>query len=356
MRSPARYLPADSSTVQSLVSAVVGGGASFFSPAPPIAPGLPVRPVPAAPAKPKSGGIPAREWRVIYRKPPTLFERLFGADRDDERTKDNTETQIDRHEMKYLVHSGLVSEVRKFIAPFVVPDRHAVGDPPSYTATTLQIDSINSTLHYAKQRDVDARFKLRIRTYGFDGTSPYFFELKRKIQGKIFKSRAAVSAKDYCKELLLRPTKMVFLKDPSEQMNLLEFIRLNKTIGGIPAIYVRYERECYAALGKEYGRVTFDRCIRYRPAMNSWEFPLQEPKWYHMDSETAQSRDYSGTMLELKCARELPHWMHECIERFNLVPAGHCKYSTAMNLEALLRGHSFSDGSEDTTPFENAAD
>ncbi len=347
--------PLQKTIVQSLTGGVAGAG-SLLLPRLPGNPDLPVRPAPAMPANPKPEARPAREWRVIYRKPPTLLERLFGRDGDDELDKTNTETQIDRYEMKYLVHSSLVAEVRKFIAPFVRPDKHATGDHPSYTATTLQIDSINSTLHYAKQRDVDSRFKLRIRTYGFDGKCPYFFELKRKIHGKIYKSRASVSAKDYGKDLVINPTKMVSLKDASEQMNLLEFIRLVKVIGGIPAIYVRYERECYAALGKEYGRVTFDRGMRYRPAMNSWEFPLQATQWYKMDSETAQSRDYSGTMLELKCASELPHWMHECIERFNLVPAGHCKFSTAMNLESLLRGHSYSDGSEDTTPFENAAD
>ena len=310
----------------------------------------------AAPAKPRREGIADRQWRVIYRKPPTLLERWSGRDSEAELAKGNTETQIDRYEMKYLVHPNLMPEVRKFIAPFVMPDPHASGDPPSYMATTLQIDSINSTLHYAKQRDVDARFKLRIRTYGDDGRTPYFFELKRKIEGKIYKSRAVVSARDYCKEMVINPTKMVFLKDPSEQLNLLDFIRLNKAIGGIPAVYIRYERECYAAYGKDYARVTFDRNLCYRPAMNSWLFPLRETKWYHMDSATAQARDYSGAMLELKSTGEAPHWMLECVERFNLVPAGHCKYSIAMNLEALLRGHTFSEGSEDTTPFETAAD
>jgi hypothetical protein len=306
--------------------------------------------------KPRQEASPEREWRVIYRKPPTLLERWFGPTSEDELGKHNTETQIDRFEMKYLVHSELVPELRKFIAPFVKPDKHAVGDPPSYTATTLQLDSINSTLHYAKQRDADARFKLRIRTYGCDGKAPYFFELKRKIQDKIYKSRAVVQAADYCKELVVNPKQMVCLHDNSEQMNLLEFIRLNKIIGGIPAIYIRYERECYVGLGKTYSRVTIDRGMRYRPAMNSWEFPLRATKWYNMDSATAQSRDYSGAMLELKSSSELPHWMKECIERFNLVPAGHCKFSMAMRLEAIFRNHNFSAASEDTSPFENAAD
>lgn len=311
---------------------------------------------PAAPAGPQREANAAREWRVIYRKPPTLLERWLGQDNLAEENKTNTETQIDRFEMKYLVHPGLVPRIREFIAPFVRPDQHATGDPPSYTVTTLQIDSINSTLHYAKQRDVDARFKLRIRTYGHDGKTPYFFELKRKIHGQIYKSRAVVSAKDYGKDLVVHPDRMVFLKDPTEQMNLLEFIRLNKAIGGVPAVFVRYERECYVALGREYARVTFDRGMRYRPALNSWVFPLRETRWHPMDSATAQGRDFSGYMLELKSTSEAPHWMLECVERFNLVPAGHCKYSTAMNLEALFRGHSFTDASEDTTPFENAAD
>ncbi|MEI7908925.1 MAG: polyphosphate polymerase domain-containing protein [Verrucomicrobiota bacterium] len=332
------------------------------APTPPTAPCWPLAPkappvvAPVAAATPPAPSAVAREWRVIYRKPPTLLERWMGRDNDIEGVKGNTETQIDRYEMKYLVHASLVPEIRAFIAPFVDPDKNTTGDPPSYTATTLQIDSINSTLHYAKQREVDARFKLRIRTYGFDGKTPYFFELKRKLRGKINKSRAVVSARDYCKELVVHPTKMVFLKDASEQMNLLEFIRLTKAIGGIPAVYLRYERECYAGHGKEYARVTFDRNMRYRPAMNSWVFPLRETKWYQMDSATAQGRDFSGSMLELKSTGEAPHWMLECVERFNLVPAGHCKFSMAMNSEALFRGHSFSEGAEDTTPFETAAD
>ncbi len=311
---------------------------------------------PAAAPPPPQAPAAGREWRVIYRKPPTLLERWTGRDNEFDSIQGNTETQIDRYEMKYLVHANLVPLIREFIAPFVAPDQNTTGDPPSYTATTLQIDSINSTLHYAKQRDVDARFKLRIRTYGFDGKTPYFFELKRKINGMIYKSRAVVSARDYCKDMVVRPSKMVFLKDASEQLNLLDLIRLTKAIGGIPAVYLRYERECYVGHGKEYARVTFDRNMRYRPALNSWVFPLAEPKWYQMDSATLQARDFSGSMLELKCTGEAPHWMLECVERFNLVPAGHCKFSMAMNSEALFRGHSFTEGSEDTTPFENAAD
>lgn len=310
---------------------------------------LPVQPL----TTPPTG---ERQWRVLYEKPRPLLNRMFGKAGTAASYQRNSETQIDRYELKYVVHPELVPEIRKFIKPFVRPDKNAHGDPPSYTATTLQIDSINSTLHYAKTRDVDSRFKLRIRTYGFDGNAPYFLELKRKIQSKIYKSRAILKAKDYCKEAIVNPTRMIKLAKESENDNYLEFVRLTKAIGGIPAIYVRYERECYAGLGKEYSRITFDRNIRYRPA-RTWDFPLNEKRWYPMDQCYSQRLDdFSGYILELKTTSEMPHWMAEVIERFNLVQTGFCKYSTAMWLESLYRGHTYSNTSEETTPFENASD
>ena len=148
--------------------------------------------------------------------------------------------QIDRYEYKYLVPPEQVPEIRKFIRSFVRADSFAEGEVPEYLVTTLQLDALNGALHYAKERKARSRFKLRIRTYGTDGTAPYFMEIKRKVNVMILKSRATLQADDYSRQNLVNPSTLIPFATESETMNYLEFVRLVQEIGARPFIYVRY--------------------------------------------------------------------------------------------------------------------
>ena len=77
--------------------------------------------------------------------------------------------QMDRHEAKYVIPVEMIAEIREFIRPFCEADSHSQGDPPHYTITTLQLDSPQFSLHYAKSNEALNRFKLRVRTYGIPG-------------------------------------------------------------------------------------------------------------------------------------------------------------------------------------------
>ena len=263
--------------------------------------------------------------------------------------------QIDRYESKYVIRPDQVPMIRKFIRPFVRDDGHATGEVPEYLVTTLQLDSHNAGLHYAKERKAKSRFKLRIRTYGKDGDAPYFLEIKRKVNTMILKSRATLKPEDYSHDNLVRPTTLVSFADEAETMNYLEFVRLVREIGARPFIYVRYVRESYKGASERYARVTIDRRLSYRPARESWEFPLQVKRWYSMDTQTALRREYPGHILDLKAEAEFPEWMAELVERFDLVNTGFCKYSAAMRLESLFRGAAYSDVSENCS-YEDGSD
>ena len=263
--------------------------------------------------------------------------------------------QIDRYEYKYLVPPEQVPEIRKFIRSFVRADSFAEGEVPEYLVTTLQLDALNGALHYAKERKARSRFKLRIRTYGTDGTAPYFMEIKRKVNVMILKSRATLQADDYSRQNLVNPSTLLPFATESETMNYLEFVRLVQEIGARPFIYVRYVRESYKGASERYARVTIDRRLSYRPARGSWDFPLEAKQWYSMDTQTALRREYPGHVLELKAEAEFPDWMAELVERFDLVNTGFCKYSAAMRLESLFRGSSYSDASENCS-YEDGSD
>ena len=256
------------------------------------------------------------------------------------------DTQIDRFELKYILHPSLVPAIRKFIEPFVDPDHHAGPGIPEYTVTTLQLDSPSNVLHYAKEREAIARFKLRIRTYGTAGKTPYFLEIKRKVNSAIFKSRVILHPGDYNPSILLEPNPALPLMTDAQYTNYLEFVRLTRSISARPKIFIRYIRESYKGVCETYSRVTLDRALQYRPAKGSWFFPIRAKKWYCLDTPMALGAEFSGHVLELKCGSEMPGWMLELIERFNLVKIGFSKYSAAMRMESIYMGMSYSDASE----------
>ena len=265
------------------------------------------------------------------------------------------DTQIDRYELKYVVHPSQVPGIREFIRPFVDADRHGGPGIPEYTVTTLQLDSPTNVLHYAKEREAISRFKLRIRTYGIEGKSPYFLEIKRKVQSAILKSRVILHPADYHPSILLEANPALPVMSDAQYVNYLEFVRLARTISARPKIFIRYIRESYKGICETYSRVTLDRALQYRPANESWFFPIRAKKWYCLDTPMALCSEYSGHVLELKCGSEMPAWMLELIERFDLVKVGFSKYSAAMRMESLFTGKSYSGASENCT-YEDGSD
>ncbi len=258
------------------------------------------------------------------------------------------QSEFERYEAKYIIPRALIPKIREFIRPFCIPDPNTEGTPPEYMITTLQLDSPFGTLHYAKEQEVINRFKLRVRTYGVDGTSPVFVEIKRKIKGVVLKSRAMMPSSFWGKEACHGLLPDIPFRTRREELNYKEFVRLVHAIGARPVMLIRYTRESYLSKIDSYARVTFDRRMCYSPA-RAYAFPGPDVRWWSMDSGTALNRPFSGLILELKTYRDAPAWMVELTERFNLVRTGFCKYSTAMRLDSLFQGAMYSEQSDNCT-------
>jgi hypothetical protein len=258
------------------------------------------------------------------------------------------QSELERHEAKYIVEPSLIPQIREFIRPFCIPDPNAEGDPPEYTIVTLQLDSPTLTLHRAKELETVNRFKLRCRTYGLEGTSPVFLEIKRKLKGIIVKSRTVIPRDLWGPQLFRTPPPDIPFRSRHQKLNFVEFRRLMGILDARPIMLIRYIRESYLGRHDNYARVTFDRRLCYCPAQG-WALPPQGVRWRNMDSCTAQRRPYSGYILELKTYRDAPQWMVDMTERFDLVRVGFCKYSTAMRLESLYSGAQYADGAENCT-------
>jgi hypothetical protein len=247
--------------------------------------------------------------------------------------------ELARHEAKYIVPSSLLPQIRKFIRPFCQPDPHTSGTPPEYTITTLQLDSPHLDLHYAKEREAINRFKLRVRTYGRAGEGPVFLEVKRKLKGRVVKSRCRVPAQAWSRDLVFNPRLTVRFKNAAEEENFLEFRRLVWEIGACPTMLIRYIRESYTGLGDYYTRVTFDRQLEYQPSA-SWESWGREGDWLAMDSAMPRHGlgEVSGLVMELKSLKDVPVWMLDLVMEFGLQQTGNCKYSTAVWHEDIFHG------------------
>ena len=250
-----------------------------------------------------------------------------------------------RHEAKYVIPPALAPEIREFVRPFVVPDRHAVGDPPEYTVTTLQLDSPDLTLYRMKETKARNRFKLRIRTYGEDGRAPIFLEVKRKLGSIVSKSRAVIPAGSWCGNPLAPIGALPRFRSPKDELAYLEFCRLVREIDARPVVLIRYRRESYIGANDNYVRVTFDRRLCYRPT-REWSLNPTGGRWWSMDATSALNRPFPGLVLALKTYGDTPQWLVDLTERFNLTRAGFCKYYIAVRQESLFDGALYSDTSE----------
>jgi hypothetical protein len=258
--------------------------------------------------------------------------------------------RIERHEAKYIVPFPIIQEIRRYIQPYVVRDKHGIGGIPKYLVRTIQLDSRSLCLHYAKEVEQLNRFKLRIRTYGTDGNAPYFVEIKRKLGAVIVKSRSVLMPDQYSPELFLKPGAHVRFPSDKQHMNYLDFLRLSQEIGAQPVTMIQYERESYMGRFEDYARVTFDTKVCYQMTP-SYDFGyVKNGRWRRIDTATGLRTDYAGFVMELKSKMGIPRWMLDFVRAFNLVRVGFCKYSAALRLESLSAGHQYSEGSENCVP------
>ena len=243
-----------------------------------------------------------------------------------------------------------MGELRRYIQPYVIKDKHGIGDPPKYLVRTIQLDSRSLSLHYAKEVEALNRFKLRIRTYGTDGKAPCFVEIKRKLGSVIVKSRSVLGPDQYSPELFLKPGAHIPFSDEKQRMNYLDFLRLSREIGAQPVTMIQYERESYMGRYEDYARITFDTRICYQMTP-SYDFGyVDNRRWRRIDTSTGLRTDHGGFVLEVKSKLGIPRWMLDFVRAFDLVRVGFCKYSAALRLESLNAGYQYSAGSENCVP------
>ena len=101
---------------------------------------------------------------------------------------------ITRREYKFLIDKTMADEVRAAVVPFCEIDPHAANLPSrAYTIDTLYLDSSDLSLFWANDLEQLDRIKLRVRDYADARSSSVYFEVKRRVNDTILKTRGRVS-------------------------------------------------------------------------------------------------------------------------------------------------------------------
>jgi hypothetical protein len=222
------------------------------------------------------------------------------------------DTLLSRVECKYLVSKEKLAGIREFIQPFVFLDRYAKHHPDGrYPISSLYLDSPNLALYQSTAKGLKNRFKLRVRTYSDTPSDPAFFEVKKRMNGIVYKFREAVSREEAV-DLLERNS-----LDTPPDTDLSKFITLRELHGAEPLMRVKYMREAYVSQNADPVRITFDDELEGAVTLDA-EFSHEEGDWLSVPMD--------HTILEVKFTNLYPSWVSKLVQEFQLERTSVPKY------------------------------
>lgn len=230
-------------------------------------------------------------------------------------------TLSSRYECKYLVRPETLPAIRAMVRPFVKPDRFAQGQPGyRYPLSSLYLDSPDLDLYQTTIEAHRNRYKLRVRSYSDDPSSKVYFEIKRRSDQVILKTRAATS-----RAIAQRLLEGRGLEDVPA--SLRKFLLSMLEISAEPVLRVRYRREAYESLGRDPVRLTFDTQI---------EHAVTRTPNLSIGGDAWTSTPLGGVVVEIKFSDACPSWVPATIDRLELVRESIPKYVSSLS-EALRR-------------------
>jgi len=237
-------------------------------------------------------------------------------------------TLSSRYELKYHINESQAIAIVEFIKPYVEKDRYCkLQRSGDYPIVSLYLDSEDLQLCQESLRGHKNRFKLRIRSYTDEPDYPRFFEIKRRINTVINKSRARVMDRDV-------PVLLAGLSLPPQNYTadinaINQFQLYMKSIQARPMVLIRYMRQAFEGDSENRVRVTFDRELAYCTT-NRPEVRLGGGGW--------QRNPYTlgGVILEIKFTDRYPAWLSQMVKCFNLEAQSISKFGSSIMDSRLL--------------------
>lgn len=228
-----------------------------------------------------------------------------------------------RFELKYLVDTRVQHALCQLMRARMLRGEFVTEDG-TYHVLSQYYDGPGLPFYFDKLDGLEARVKVRLRTYGlsFGPGAPWFLELKRKQNAAISKVRIEVEPGSIDPS---DPRTWEAIRDP----RIGAYLAARDLMQLEPTAQVWYQREALASADDRL-RITWDTTVR---ALFPGE-SLDRRMLY--DPERAAIPDRYA-IIEIKSAQTFPHWLTELIQRASLVPLSVSKYVHAVNALGLSR-------------------
>ena len=198
-------------------------------------------------------------------------------------------TVMKRYETKYILSKEQLKFLRASLHGHMVIDEYGKTSIASIYYDTPDYRLIRASIEKPAYKE-----KLRLRSYGLvENNSPVYLEIKRKVEGIVYKRRIKTS-ENVASSFLANKSNTI--GDNQIAKELLYFRNYYGVLE--PKIMIIYDRTSYAEVEGDI-RLTIDENPRYR----SFDLNL------HSSMEGQLLLPPGGAILEIKVQQEMPLWL-----------------------------------------------
>ncbi|MBN2020091.1 MAG: polyphosphate polymerase domain-containing protein [Sedimentisphaerales bacterium] len=234
---------------------------------------------------------------------------------------------VNRYELKYFISESQAAAIKELIKPHIKLDKYCEIQPGgAYPLASVYLDSHDLRLCRESIEGHKNRFKLRIRRYSDDPSSPSFFEIKRRMDRVIIKNRVRVENHNV-EEMLSRPF-LLYKNVNGDGEMLRQFHLYMSSIGARPVVQIRYIREAYESVLDNRIRITFDRKLAFK-IDNYGKLSLNGNGWNHYLT--------GCVILEIKFTEFFPPWLTHIVKCLELHQQSISKYARSVQHACALR-------------------
>lgn len=214
-----------------------------------------------------------------------------------------------RYEKKYPLSASKKEALLQAVEKYLIPDSHGRS-----TISSLYLDTPDYLIIRNSIEAHSYKEKLRLRAYGVPGPEDkIFFEIKKKLQGVVYKRRVPMSLKD-AESYLCTGKKPVQSQIMNELDYAMHFYRNPK-----PAMLISYDREAFYGKDCSGVRLTFDSNVRYETESLS----------LGCTNKGIGILPPNHFILEVKTEGAMPLWLSHALNELEIYPASFSKYGTA---------------------------
>ncbi|WP_105209445.1 polyphosphate polymerase domain-containing protein [Streptococcus suis] len=230
--------------------------------------------------------------------------------------------QFKRKETKYIVDKETFALLEKDLKKHMVSDEFATS-----TITNIYFDNEDFDMIQDSIAKKNGREKIRMRIYDAQPSagSQAFLEIKKKENKIGYKYRLTsnpLSVTNYIE-------KGVVDKTITDEMVTSELEILRERYGTIkPKMYIYYDRVSYKGIEDKKIRLTIDKNLLYRD--------------YHVSATDGKFGeallDPNKVIMEIKVPEQLPDWLLDLLEKYQLEKQSFSKYGNAYKLAHQMSG------------------